>query len=470
MSSKRRLHPLAIGIFFFKRLRELFFIFIILLLPNEHLNYELAKSLALGLLILILLLSVAKFWFFDYQLTNDSLVIHSGIFKKNEIIIPFTRIQNIRNSQNFLLRPFKLLKLEIETAAGGNDHAEAVLEVVSNEVKTELFSKMNHGKSMTQREKYYQTTYVMGFRQNLLRIISTPGREIGYLIIALVLDNALDVIQMLLKNRTNILEITSNINNEELIFILVIGAVLFAINFIYEIGKFYNFTVMRTKNSLQVSRGLVKRVTKQIPLNKIQTVIVEQSLLQQIVHLASIRLQLAGSQEDDEGLDDAVYFLPLIDINSTFILLNEFLPEWDLRQPNYQLTATETWYFMRWLLLMVPSTLVIFKINPILGMLATVLVVIYCLQRIFQRKSQGYELSHNSIWIRYYSFLNRRQVLINRGKIQEVKYTTTPFLSLKNVGQITIIAKSGNNKLAARQKFVKLDDFVKIQKFYLSIT
>ena len=157
----------------------------------------------------------------------------------------------------------------------------------------------------------------------------------------------------------------------------------------------------------------------------------------------------------------------MIDINSTFILLNEFLPEWDLRQPNYQLTATETWYFMRWLLLMVPSTLVIFKINPILGMLATVLVVIYCLQRIFQRKSQGYELSHNSIWIRYYSFLNRRQVLINRGKIQEVKYTTTPFLSLKNVGQITIIAKSGNNKLAARQKFVKLDDFVKIQKFYL---
>lgn len=467
MSDQRRLHPLALLIFFLKKLRDWFFVLLIIFIPNDRVPYKFALPAGLVLLFVLIFSCLAKYFFIKYQLTDDSLIIRTGLINKNQAIIPYTRMQNIKNSQNILLRPFDLTKLEIETAAGGSDKAEASLEVVPLNLQDELLLKMNHGQIVAEKEKRGQASYSMSLSQNIARVLSTPGREIGYLLIALVLDNVVDIIKTIVQNRSNLLEGIFKFNRVEMAIIVGIALIIYLLNFVYQIVSFYNFTVTRTKNSLEFSRGLIKRVNKQIPLNKIQTIIIEQSLLQQILQIASVRLQLAGGQEDDEGLYDAIYFLPLIRLDSCFELMAEFLPEWELEKPNYQLTGRGIWYFTRWIYLWALVSCLMLRFSLIIGLVLLFAVLIYGMQRIFQKQSQGYAINPDSIWIRYYSYLNRRQVLMIKDKIQAVKYMTTPFLLKKNLGHVIVVAKSGNGEISARQKFVDKADFKQIQDFYL---
>lgn len=66
---------------------------------------------------------------FTYTLTDDSVVIHSGLLSRNRRIIPFERIQDVDIERRLLARVFGLAKVTLET--GGSDEDEGDLDSVS---------------------------------------------------------------------------------------------------------------------------------------------------------------------------------------------------------------------------------------------------------------------------------------------------------------------------------------------------
>lgn len=57
--------------------------------------------------------------YFEFQVTDDLLIVNSGIFNKKHIVIPLFRIQNVDVTEGPIMKRFGLKGIEISTAGGG---------------------------------------------------------------------------------------------------------------------------------------------------------------------------------------------------------------------------------------------------------------------------------------------------------------------------------------------------------------
>ena len=76
-----------------------------------------------------LLAAAAKYWFFVFRVGADELVIRSGVLSRKHRVIPLARVQNVEVRQSALQRLFGVAELRVETAGAGGD-TEAVLSVL----------------------------------------------------------------------------------------------------------------------------------------------------------------------------------------------------------------------------------------------------------------------------------------------------------------------------------------------------
>ena len=51
--------------------------------------------------------AIVRYWFFRYRITDDSVLIREGVFKKTQLDIKFDRIQAINTKQNIVFRPVR---------------------------------------------------------------------------------------------------------------------------------------------------------------------------------------------------------------------------------------------------------------------------------------------------------------------------------------------------------------------------
>ena len=72
---------------------------------------------------------ILNYYYFDYSITGEEVIIRSGIFSKKERHIKIERIQNISVTQNFVHKILNIAKVQLETA--GDATTEGVLDSVS---------------------------------------------------------------------------------------------------------------------------------------------------------------------------------------------------------------------------------------------------------------------------------------------------------------------------------------------------
>src|SRR5690606_18067478 len=77
-----------------------------------------------------------RWWFFRYRVTPDSLLIRDGVFRKRQLDIRFERVQGINTTQNLVLRLFRLVTVNVDTA--GAKGQEAQLPAVRHTVAAAL--------------------------------------------------------------------------------------------------------------------------------------------------------------------------------------------------------------------------------------------------------------------------------------------------------------------------------------------
>lgn len=74
------------------------------------------------------------------EVLDDRLVLRKGVFSKNEIVVPFSRITNYSASQSFFDRIFNIAHFRIETAGSMTSeltlsgYPEALREVLAEAV------------------------------------------------------------------------------------------------------------------------------------------------------------------------------------------------------------------------------------------------------------------------------------------------------------------------------------------------
>ena len=135
----RRLHPVSVLYFFIKSLKVLYGLIplvpAILLASPKIIGSSLSKTMLLTLLVVLILIvliaaGILNWRYFLYRVEKGSIQIQQGIWSKKNTWITSDKIQSIDTTEKLYDRLFGLVRLQVETAGGG-EKAEVVLSSIS---------------------------------------------------------------------------------------------------------------------------------------------------------------------------------------------------------------------------------------------------------------------------------------------------------------------------------------------------
>ncbi|WP_416839143.1 PH domain-containing protein [Haloferax sp. DFSO52] len=231
---------------------------------------------------------------FEYELTEDTLDIQSGVFSRRNREIPYRRIQNVDISRNVAQRLFGLAAVDLETAGGGE--TEGSLRFVTYEEAQRI-------QKQVARLKRGDISPDAPEPDRELLFELTP-RELG-LVGALSFDLRLPGIVFLFA--TSFFPVVASFVDVPVparglaagIFGIVALAVLvalasWAVGFVSAVLNYYGFRLTRVGDELQYERGLIQQYTGSIPIDKLQTLTIEDNPLKRRFGYATLLVETAG--------------------------------------------------------------------------------------------------------------------------------------------------------------------------------
>lgn len=469
MYNYKRLHPFVI----LKRSTSWVFSFSLLIAFDVFRNIESKSSLFYSIAILGSLFFLAFIfnlyrWFtFKYAITSTNLSIKSGIFFKREKTIPFSRIQSIHQKTWFLFRPFNLVSITIETASSSSKIEDIVLEVVTRSTYN-LLENLRLGKENTidsGKTQIYMPQYSVSL--NNIIIFSLIDLDVISVILGLI-TIVYPFSHFAYKYLNSFLSklFTSGILILTFVLITVVTLTILG-TIIKNIFKYYKFTVYRELNHIIIKRGFFTRTTLSIPIERIQAIRINSSLLQMLLNIKTVELLLASgtTSEAKEDASDTNFFLfPIINGHLLTKKLMQILPEFTntkIIQKKPHTVSCPPHYFLSSrfrflnLLLLVP----LFFWSGNWYILFSVIILFFTLlsfiNSIWQTKSQAVTYYEKELlMIRTVLFFTRTEYLCPLNKIQTISISTTPFLYYQKLGHISFVFKTGESASTIKLKYL----------------
>ena len=145
--------------------------------------------------------------------------------------------------------------------------------------------------------------------------------------------------------------------------IAVVVIVSYIFRTIYLLLKYYNFNLVRNGNQIHLKYGLINQRSYTINLNKINAVIIKQSILQQLLKYGELNLSFVGNFIGDNNSQDnkpTRALIPMIKIDyiKPFMekYLNEFYKEFDIIKPKRHRILHFVWIPM--LFILIPASFI----------------------------------------------------------------------------------------------------------------
>ena len=291
---------------------------------------------------------------FEYELTEDTLDIASGVFSRREREIPLRRVQNVDVTRSLVARLLGLAEVDVETAGGGS--TEANLRFVSREEAGRLQEEVRERRAA--REAGRAKAEAADGEEELGEsevpadeAERAPRGQRGELLFELsdrdlLLYGLLSFDPRLLSGVVAfatfvVPSLGSSVDIPDLgLVVLGAGVVVLAVGVwlvsaLLRVVQFYGFKLRRVGDDLRYERGLFERKDGTIPLSKLQTVSVEENVLMRRYGFASLAVETAGyapGQSPSGGSEAAVPLAPTADV---LALARDVEPfgEYDLARP-----------------------------------------------------------------------------------------------------------------------------------------
>ena len=243
---------------------------------------------------------------FEYDLSEDTLDIASGVVSRRNREIPVGRVQNVDISRNVVQRALGVAQINLETAGGSS--TEASLRYVSLEEAKRLQSeigRLKRGAVSARTADPEPERELFAVTRKELVLLGIIGIDLRLLSFVTVL---LPVISPSLRERFADplvgLAVTA-----PLAAVAVVG-VAALISGAIALTSYYGFRLARRNDELLYERGLLQRFSGTIPLEKVQTLTISENFLARRLGYASLAVETAGYAPSDEGSESAI---PLAD-------------------------------------------------------------------------------------------------------------------------------------------------------------
>lgn len=330
---------------------------------------------ALILTVPSLALSFARWLMFRYRVEADELIIDSGVLSRRRRVIPLSRIQNIDLQQSAIERLARVAELRMETASGGSE-TEASLAVLSlpeaRELQTELMRRRarqagagaagvaadpgvagtagvaereeaggaggaSAAESGLAAEEGETQRRVLRLSIGDLAVAGATSNEAGLLAAGLATGlqladdlGGVDRVQGWLEaafTRGAALGIMGAVAAGVALAVAVILVGWVASIFV-TVVRYHGFTLTRVGDDVRREFGLFSRHHSTVPLERVQAVRIEQTLLRRPFGLVALKVETAGAgpqQRRGEGGSEA--FVPIARKREVGTLLREVFPD-----------------------------------------------------------------------------------------------------------------------------------------------
>ncbi len=467
------LHPITVVVSFLSSLRNFVIPLAVIFLgkgfhyslnPNSEYFIETIISSCIILLIISILLftSYINWKRFTYWFEDEELRMEYGFFVKKKRYIPFERIQSLNYKEGILHRPFKLVKVSIETAADSGGEAEANLTAITRDQATMIEQEMKkvkqkQGQVVTQnvnedlmvvvnndqREKEIPRSIIHRMSKKDLLVLATTSSGIGVVFsgIAAISSQFSDWIpyerlygefQTFMKFGLLIILTLS------FIVLLIAWLLSVALTFINN----YGFIVEKEEDKLFISKGLLEKKRLTIPLKRIQGIRIVENPFRQFFGYATIVLESAGSSGEKD--DQRIVLIPLVKKQQGLTILKSLFPEIQFaasinRAPKRAMFR----YMLKHVYWIAPITVIVSYFAFPYGLWSLLLLPLALLLGFWQHHSAGYALNNQQLMI-IYRGISRTTFVTVKKRIQTMSLSQSYFAKKKDLATITVHIMSGS--------------------------
>lgn len=375
---------------------------------------------SLGAIVWIIL----KWQFHRYEIVEDSIVLREGIFVKKQRSVTFDRIQNQKSNTTFVHQWFGLTSLTLETSITGED-ATFQFPVITEEEKERILEHLEQQQEVTEKmdsepaEQAPERT--IHFRSTKKDLVKASFTSLSFLAIFPLLSalyfNLADFFQIE-KTAKNALDYLL-VNTWMLVILFVLAlAISVVIGFIKTSVKYGNFVVSDDEERIYIEKGVGNVIRFSIQKNKVQAVIVEQSILKRILGLASIKLLSAGGSKEDNH--ETGYLYPFMPKHEAYKILQTLLPQYQIEEHMRRFPIKVLWLkllYPYYVTILALIGLSIFKREWL--WMAAIIFVLSVLVRILDYMFTSYIRHGHTVQIRKGGFTNETFVT-HRDRIQQI--------------------------------------------------
>ena len=383
---------------------------------------------------------------FEYELTDDTLDIASGVVSRRNREIPIGRVQNVDISRNVVQRALGIAQINLETAGGSS--TEASLRYVDFEEAQRLQSelgRLKRGDTVEEGTDPEPERELFAVTQKELVLLGIVGIDLRLLSIVTVF---LSVVSPSLRERFGDallgLAVTAPLAAAGIV------AVAAVISGGLALANYYGFRLARRKDELLYERGLLQRFSGAIPLEKVQTLTVSENFLARRLGYGSLAVETAGYAPGDGGSQSAV---PLADRTRVFDLARsiESFEEIDFDRPPKR--ARER-YVVRYSALAVVAIAAAFAADRYTGLtfawyVTLALLPLAVLGAHLKWLNLGYDVQPEYILLRE-GFWTRTTTIVPYYRVQTVLDSQTVFQRRRRLASV-VVDTAGSSGLTNRQ-------------------
>ncbi|OEY83694.1 hypothetical protein NT95_05625 [Oenococcus kitaharae] len=436
----------------------------------------------LGIVLLIIGWGIVRYICFTFAFDENGLTINSGLFIRRHDHIPFGRIQTTQHKQWFFLRPFGIESLLIQTAGHEDKESQTELPAVSIKISNlidQLYQNKektgsdlpianqsdqanqipdNYATSTRDLSKYALTSFtifpILGALMTLYSQLNQflPNRFLK------PFETALDHLRL----NDWLIVVTS---------LLLLGAIL---SYLLILQRYYHFVLIKKNNKLTTVRGLFQRQTLGSSLKKLQAVMIEQNILRQWLHLATIKAVVASEAGSKNRDDNNFIITPVISEKVVPSHLHHFV-NWipDSFPKLDYLPKICSWYFVRnaVCLSLIPIALSIFFWHQ-WGLISLLLLPIAVSLGIYKGQSTALVLlaDNQSLVLQTGRLWTKQITILQRKNIQSLVCRQTIWMAGRNLTHLCVNIRQGDGNQEVQIRYLSDEKSLAIYRWYLQKT
>lgn len=331
MYEPQRLHPLSILDYLVRHIYSLLQALLpLLLVAVAQSGSRKWFLLAVPILMVLFVAYGVLYWLrYVFYLSEQELRLEYGVIIRKQRYIPFERIQSVQISAGILQRLFGLVKVEVETAGGGNK-AEFVLAALSRQKAEALREILQAGGNVRNQTEEVPSGIEYHLSTRALLLLASTSNGIGVAISALlVVVSQLDDFFATLNIWVKIGQYAEGLATGKIsmiilaLFILLLLAWL--ISLVGSIIRFAGFQLVREGENIKISRGLLEKQQLTLPIKRIQAIRVVEGVLRQPFGMVSVQVVSISNSASAKGEGNVLF--PLLPRSQFNRFIEEIAPE-----------------------------------------------------------------------------------------------------------------------------------------------